>query len=108
MPGANDSYLVPLPKLSQWEREQDATGCGDRQVLFSSSEGQSMAPFLFRVAAALACAALCAAPYLAGEKTDLPRTRSAGKLELVATFHGPMPTGVTVSRSGRVFVNFPR
>ncbi len=31
-----------------------------------------------------------------------------GKLETVATFDGAMPTGVTVSRTGRVFVNFPR
>src|ERR1700712_1215839 len=29
-------------------------------------------------------------------------------LETVATFTGPMPTGVTVSRHGRIFVNFPR
>jgi sugar lactone lactonase YvrE len=28
--------------------------------------------------------------------------------ELVATFSGPMPTGVTVSQGGRIFVNFPR
>ncbi len=31
-----------------------------------------------------------------------------GQLEDVATFSGPMPTGVTVSKSGRIFVNFPR
>ena len=31
-----------------------------------------------------------------------------GNLEVVATFNGPMPTGVTVSRTGRIFVNFPR
>ncbi len=31
-----------------------------------------------------------------------------GSPEVVATFHGPMPTGVTVSHSGRIFVNFPR
>ncbi len=31
-----------------------------------------------------------------------------GQLEQVATFDGPMPTGVTVSRSHRIFVNFPR
>jgi sugar lactone lactonase YvrE len=29
-------------------------------------------------------------------------------METVATFHGAMPTGVTVSRAGRIFVNFPR
>jgi sugar lactone lactonase YvrE len=39
---------------------------------------------------------------------SLPRARTAGKLELVATFDGPMPTGVTVSHTGRIFVCFPR
>ncbi|GAB3183178.1 sugar lactone lactonase YvrE [Micromonospora palomenae] len=31
-----------------------------------------------------------------------------GDLELVHTFTGPMPTGVSVSHTGRVFVNFPK
>jgi sugar lactone lactonase YvrE len=31
-----------------------------------------------------------------------------GTLEIVATFDGAMPTGVTVSHSGRIFVNFPK
>ncbi|MET8837969.1 L-dopachrome tautomerase-related protein [Micromonospora sp. NPDC004540] len=31
-----------------------------------------------------------------------------GDLELVHTFTGPMPTGVSVSHIGRVFVNFPK
>lgn len=31
-----------------------------------------------------------------------------GHLESVATFDGPMPTGVAVSDEGRIFVNFPR
>ncbi len=35
-------------------------------------------------------------------------TRGKGKLETVAQFFGPMPTGVTVSQKGRIFVNFPR
>ena len=39
---------------------------------------------------------------------SLPTERSVGALELVATFEGPMPTGVTVSHTGRVFVNFPK
>lgn len=38
----------------------------------------------------------------------LPSDRPVGKLEAVALFHGPMPTGVTVSHQGRIFVNFPR
>jgi sugar lactone lactonase YvrE len=46
-------------------------------------------------------AALAAEPRLT---TDKP----VGKLELVATFNGPMPTGVTVSHKSRIFVNFPR
>jgi hypothetical protein len=32
----------------------------------------------------------------------------SGALELVAVFDGAMPTGVTVSHQGRIFVNFPR
>ncbi|PZV96458.1 Sugar lactone lactonase YvrE [Micromonospora phaseoli] len=31
-----------------------------------------------------------------------------GELELVHAFTGPMPTGVSVSHTGRIFVNFPR
>lgn len=31
-----------------------------------------------------------------------------GTLETVATFNGAMPTGVTVTETGRIFVNFPR
>lgn len=42
-----------------------------------------------------------AAPKLAQE-------RPIGAPETVATFDGAMPTGVTVSQKGRVFVNFPR
>lgn len=38
----------------------------------------------------------------------LPTQEPAGPIEEVATFTGPMPTGVTVSRTGRIFVNFPK
>lgn len=64
------------------------------------------------VAALLALAP--AGPALAQQARDpvvdagQPGGRSVGQLELVATFDGPMPTGVAVSRAGRVFVNFPR
>ena len=39
---------------------------------------------------------------------DLAIDRAIGNIEVVATFSGPMPTGVTVANSGRIFVNFPR
>jgi sugar lactone lactonase YvrE len=44
---------------------------------------------------------------------DLARARGAGdkesiRLEPVAFFTGPMPTGVAVSHKGRVFLSFPR
>lgn len=39
---------------------------------------------------------------------SLPQTQTTGELEQVASFTGPMPTGVTVSQTGRIFVNFPR
>ena len=45
-------------------------------------------------------------PGLAAQK--LETDRPLGKLEVVATLPGPMPTGVTVSRHNRIFVNFPR
>lgn len=37
-----------------------------------------------------------------------PAVPTVGKLEQVATFHDAMPTGVTVTEGGRIFVNFPR
>ena len=44
----------------------------------------------------------------AAEEPKLATAKPLGKIELVATFDGPMPTGVTVSHTGRIFVNFPR
>ena len=41
-------------------------------------------------------------------QNNAPTDRVIGQLETVATFNGPMPTGVTVSHTGRIFVNFPR
>ena len=38
----------------------------------------------------------------------LPHSQTVGELELVATFDGAMPAGVTVSEQGRIFVTFPR
>ncbi len=43
-----------------------------------------------------------------GQTPTLATDKTTGNLEVVATFNGPMPTGVTVSRTGRIFVNFPR
>ena len=42
------------------------------------------------------------------EKNDLPADEPVGVLEPVAQFNGAMPTGVTVSHQGRIFVNFPK
>ena len=39
---------------------------------------------------------------------NLPSDKPIGVLETVATFSGPMPTGVSVAQNGRIFVNFPR
>jgi len=39
---------------------------------------------------------------------ELATDRPVGELETVATFDGPMPTGVTVSHSGRIFVCYPK
>lgn len=37
-----------------------------------------------------------------------PRERTISQFESVASFNGPMPAGVTVSQTGRIFVTFPR
>jgi sugar lactone lactonase YvrE len=47
-------------------------------------------------------------PCQAASKKALAKDRPMGKIEAVAFFNGPMPTGVTVSRAGRIFVNFPQ
>ena len=39
---------------------------------------------------------------------NLATERTIGKIEVAAEFHGQMPTGVTVSDDGRIFVNYPR
>lgn len=38
---------------------------------------------------------------------ELPTEEALGELEPVAYFDGAMPTGVSVSHNGRIFVNFP-
>jgi sugar lactone lactonase YvrE len=49
---------------------------------------------------------MTASPSTSIEK--LPSDEIIGELEQVAYFNGPMPTGVTVSQQGRIFVNFPK
>ena len=39
---------------------------------------------------------------------DLPHEEPVGNIESVAQFNGPMPTGVTVSHQGRIFVCYPK
>lgn len=67
--------------------------------------------------AAAVTAALAAVPLSAPAATQpvtplsqLAADKAIGHAELVATFSGAsaMPTGVTVSRNGRIFVNFPQ
>jgi hypothetical protein len=50
-----------------------------------------------------------------GKQNDLNLAQTTGQtipqvgsVEPVALFYGPMPTGVAVSSTGRLFVNFPR
>jgi sugar lactone lactonase YvrE len=56
-------------------------------------------------------ALLTSAVYAQSSKIDLaslPAEQTQGSIEPVAVFNGPMLTGVTVSQSGRIFVNFPK
>src|SRR5688500_2128887 len=47
-------------------------------------------------------------PARATDEAQQDEKVNSDKLQLVAGFWGPMPTGVAVSKSGRIFVNFPR
>jgi sugar lactone lactonase YvrE len=60
-----------------------------------------------KLGALLIVSAGCAQPP-EGSTFMLPQEQPQGDIELVASFWGSMPTGVTVARSGRIFVNFPR
>jgi sugar lactone lactonase YvrE len=40
--------------------------------------------------------------------SQLPSERTIGTIEAVTEFYDAMPAGVTVSRDGRIFVNYPR
>lgn len=42
------------------------------------------------------------------EQAALPQAKVIGQIEPVVLVNGAMPTGVTVSQEGRIFVNFPR
>ena len=42
------------------------------------------------------------------QSAALPADEPVGALEAVAHFHDAMPTGVTVSHTGRIFVNYPK
>lgn len=63
---------------------------------------------LAAIALALAAGVASLSSQAAAAADEDPATQPVGTLETVATFDGPMPTGVTVSRTGRIFVNFPR
>src|SRR6478672_9253119 len=55
------------------------------------------------------CAVALVFPLLAAAAPpELAKDRPVGRLEIVHTFDKDMPTGVTVSRTGRIFLTFPR
>ena len=52
--------------------------------------------------------AACLATSSQVQAQPIPAQQSIGDLETVAEIHGAMPTGVAVSTSGRIFINYPR
>jgi hypothetical protein len=60
------------------------------------------------LASALLAASALAQSSLTANPPNTPADHTFGNLETVATFNGPMPEGVTVSRHNRIFVNFAR
>ena len=69
-----------------------------------------MQPPLPRLLAASVLASAASAGIASADTAleGLPAEAPAGELEVVHLFHDAMPTGVAVSREGRIFVNFPR
>lgn len=63
------------------------------------------------LAVAMSLALSCTAPVIVAAPhanvNALPSEKYYGQLELVASFYDAMPTGVTVSETGRIFVNYP-
>ena len=52
--------------------------------------------------------AACLATSSQVQAQPIPAQQSIGDLETVAEIHGAMPTGIAVSTSGRIFINYPR
>ncbi|QNI72896.1 L-dopachrome tautomerase-related protein [Synechococcus sp. NOUM97013] len=52
--------------------------------------------------------AACLATSSQVQAQPVPAQQSIGDLETVAEIHGAMPTGIAVSTSGRIFINYPR
>ena len=59
-------------------------------------------------ALACACVACTQTPGPVPSPASLPAEQPIGQIEPVAYFYDAMPTGVTVSRNGRIFINYPR
>lgn len=68
----------------------------------------SHAPLAFALTASTC--SLAAPAQTARAQNSSPREMNTvvGRPQVVARFYGPMLTGVTVSHSGRIFINFPR
>ena len=52
--------------------------------------------------------AACLATSSQVQAQPIPAQQSIGDLETVAEIHGAMPTGIAVSTTGRIFINYPR
>ncbi|QNI49068.1 L-dopachrome tautomerase-related protein [Synechococcus sp. A15-60] len=52
--------------------------------------------------------AACLATSSQVQAQPIPAQQPIGDLETVAEIHGAMPTGIAVSSSGRIFINYPR
>ena len=71
-------------------------------------EGGQALPFLVWGAFVLTLFASKAYAEFQPAPASLPAENTTGQIEPVFAFYDQMPTGVTVSDTGRVFVNFPR
>lgn len=101
-------------RRQNWEvRIQKSPGHTDKQTRGTKRQGRKFPIILASVAGLLASMWLLStngfvSPAYSQQRQNLPQEKTVGTIESVASFYGPMPTGVTVSQGDRIFVNFPR
>lgn len=98
---------LKLPRT--WDTQQRSKKRLETQQIFKAKRWLKLYFCLCLIAVLFTAVFLLPAQRAVSQATPvLPKEKTVGKIEPVAYFNVQMPTGVTVSAGGRIFVNFPR